>query len=113
MFSYEGNIIRIDDNEHTFQFDIRSVLVCKAYYVVLLSIPFNENYINNLFCIDNNAHIIWQSEDILKKYPDINNPLPYEQVLLKDGILYASDFYGRYFTISVETGDIISRGIGK
>lgn len=113
MFSYEGNIIRIDDNEHTFQFDIRSVLVCKAYYVVLLSIPFNSNFVNNIYCLDDMAQIVWQSEDILQKYPDLKNPLPYEQMILDKNKLYASDFFGRNFYIDTKTGKILLYNIGK
>lgn len=113
MFRFNKNEIVIKDRKYVFPFDIREVLIYQDCYIVLLSIPFNSNFVNNIYCLDDMAQIVWQSEDILQKYPDLKNPLPYEQMILDKNKLYASDFFGRNFYIDTKTGKILLYNIGK
>ena len=106
MYQYEKNHIEINNNSYDFEFDIRAVIEHKEKYVVLLAIPFNKTEINNIYCLDGQAKLIWQSEDISVRYPELKNLLPYEQMGIKDDIIFASDFYGRNYQISVNTGKI-------
>lgn len=107
MYQYEENHIEINNNNnYDFEFDIRAVIVHKEKYVVLLAIPFNKTEINNIYCLDGQAKLIWQSEDISVRHPELKNLLPYEQMGIKDDIIFASDFYGRNYQINVNTGKI-------
>lgn len=106
MYQYEKNHIEINNNSYDFEFDIRAVIEHKEKYVVLLAIPFNKTEINNIYCLDGQAKLIWQSEDLSVRYPELKNLLPYEQMGIKDDIIFASDFYGRNYQINVNTGKI-------
>ncbi|MCH5258663.1 MAG: hypothetical protein J1F18_02860 [Lachnospiraceae bacterium] len=78
----------------------------KQKYIVLLGIPFNSEAINNIYCLDARANIVWQSEDLATRYPQLKKLLPYEQIGIKDGVIYASEFYGRNYKINIENGKI-------
>lgn len=113
MYQYSKKHIEINSNGYDFEYEIRTVIPYKENYIILLSIPYSSNEINNIFCLGEDAKIIWQSEDLVCKYPEINNHLPYEQMGIKDGKIYASDFYGRSYTINSENGEIESLNIVK
>ena len=68
--------------------------------------------INNIYCLDKNANIKWQSEDLNIKYPKYLK-LPYVSLRIKDDIVYANDFFGRRFEINAENGKILGYTIVK
>ena len=113
MHKYKDNHIEVDKGNCDFDYEIRTVIQYKNKYVVLLSIPFNSNEINNIYCLDEEANIIWRSDDISQNHPEIKNHLPYEQMGIKEDKLYASDFYGRNYVINITTGKIEDMGIVK
>lgn len=113
MYQYEDNHIRINNNNYDFKFNIRTVIEYKGTYIVLLEIPFDKVVINNIFCLDEHAKLLWQSEDLSVRYPDIKNLLPYEQMGIKDDIIYATDFYGRNYKINVNNGKVCEINIVK
>ena len=96
MYQYEKNHIEINNNSYSFEFDIRAVIEYKENYIVLLAIPFNKTEINNIYCLDAKARLIWQVEDLSVRYPELK----------KDDIIFASDFYGRNYQIKVNSGKI-------
>ena len=106
MYQYEKNHIEINNNSYSFEFDIRAVIEYKENYIVLLAIPFNKTEINNIYCLDAKERLIWQVEDLSVRYPELKKPLPYEQMGIKDDIIFASDFYGRNYQIKVNSGKI-------
>ncbi len=106
MYKYENNCIEINNKIYEFKFDIRTVLEYKCNYIVLISIPFNISEINNIYCLDSQAKMVWQVEDLTLAYPDLKNILPYEQMEIKDDYILASDFYGRNFKINLANGKI-------
>lgn len=105
MYQYDNRHIEINNNGFDFEYDIRSVIQYKGKHIVLLGIPFNKDNINNIYCLDEQANLVWQSEDLKKLYPELKN-LPYEQMGIKDDIIFASDFYGRNYKINVGDGKI-------
>lgn len=113
MYQYEKNHIEINNNGYNFGFDIRAVIEYKKNYIVLLAIPFNKIEINNIYCLDNQAKLVWQSEDLSVRYPELKNLLPYEQMGIKDDIIFASDFYGRNYKLNVNNGKIEGFNIVK
>lgn len=106
MYHYVKKHIEINNKSYDFEFDIRSVIQYKENYIVLLGIPFNKAEINNIYCLDAQAKLLWQSEDLSILHPELKNLLPYEQIGVKDGALFASDFYGRSYKINVESGKV-------
>ncbi len=113
MFQCEKNHIEINSNSYDFEFDIRVVIEHKEKYIVLLAIPFNKAEINNIYCLDEQAKLVWQSEDLSIRYPELKNLLPYEQMGIKDDIIFATDFYGRNYQINVNNGKIEGVNIVK
>lgn len=106
MCRYRNNHIEINKNCYDFEFDIRTVVQHQNNYIVLLSIPFNETEINNIYCLDSQANLVWRSEDLRTHFPELKNWLPYEQMGISDGTIFASDFYGRNFKINASNGRI-------
>ena len=113
MYLYEQKYIEINGNRYDFEFDIRAVVQYKEKYIILLGIPFNKTEINNIYCLDSQANLIWQSEDLSTRYPELKNPLPYEQIGIKDDTIFASDFYGRNYKINADSGKIEEINIVK
>ena len=105
-YDLDGKLISQINNSYSFEFDIRAVIEYKENYIVLLAIPFNKTEINNIYCLDAKARLIWQVEDLSVRYPELKKPLPYEQMGIKDDIIFASDFYGRNYQIKVNSGKI-------
>lgn len=106
MYQYEKNHIEINNNCYEFQFNIRAVIEFKKKYMVLLAIPFNQTEINNIYCLDDQAKLVWRAEDLSLRYPELKNLLPYEQMGIQDDIIFASDFYGRNYQINVNNGKV-------
>ena len=113
MYQYKKNRIEINGNAYEFEFEIRTVIQYKENYIVLLAIPYSSNEINNIYCLDAEAKVNWQSEDIACKYPELKNLLPYEHMRLGEDKIFATDFYGRKYKINTETGKIEGRSIVK
>ena len=113
MYQYEKKHIEINGNSYDFEFDIRAVVQYKEKFIVLLGIPFNRTEINNIYCLDAQANLIWQSEDLSTRYPELKNLLPYEQIGIKDDAIFTSDFYGRNYKINVDSGKIEGFNIVK
>ena len=42
-----------------------------------------------------------------------NNIYPFEQMTLRDGWLYATDFYARRLKVNLKTGKIVDRATSK
>lgn len=105
MYQYDKKHIVINNISYDFQYDIRTVVQYKEKYIVLLGIPFNIEEINNIYCLDAQANLVWQSEDLHYLYPELKN-LPYEQMAIKGGFVFASDFYGRNYKINADNGKI-------
>ena len=113
MYKYEKNHIEINNYSYDFEFDIRTVIAHKEKYIVLLAIPFNKTEINNIYCLNERAKLVWRSENLSVRYPDLNNLLPYEQMGIKDDAIFASDFYGRNYKINVSNGNVEELDIVK
>ncbi len=105
MYRFEKNVLEINSRKRTFEYEIRQVIELSECYYVLLSIPFNKSEINNIFCVDKNNDLLWRAQDLNVLFPDLKN-LPYEQMGIKEDKLYASDFYGRNYTINILNGNI-------
>jgi len=113
MYKYEKKNIEINGNILEFEYDIRDIILYKDNYIILLEIPFNKTDINNIYCLDSQANLVWQAEDLAIVFPELKNLLPYEQMGVKDDFIFASDFYGRNFKINADNGQVIEINIVK
>lgn len=111
MANYNGKELYVGAKSFIFEFEIRTVIEMDNNNIVLLSIPFNDSTINNIYCIDEFANVKWRVQD-LNEISKGNN-LPYEQMQISNGKIYASDFYGRCFIIDAYTGIIEGKKIVK
>ena len=105
MYQYKNNYIEINGKRKEFKYKIGKVEQYKNTYVVLVEVPFDKDDINNIYCLDEQANIVWQVEDLDKIYSTSMN-MPYEQMGIMDDCIYACDFMGWNYCINVETGKI-------
>lgn len=105
MYQYSGKNIKIGGVCRNFEHDIRTALQYKEKYIVLLAIPFDSEEINNIYCLNSCADLVWQVEDLSTLYPSMLN-LAYEHMGIKDDAIFATDFYGRSYKINIDSGKI-------
>ena len=94
----------------SFKFEIWNVIEHGDEFIVLLEIPIdNESEKNNILRIDASGNVVWTIDN--SGYS--NNSYPFEQMTLRDGWLYATDFYARRFKIDIKMGKIVDMAISK
>ena len=94
----------------SFKFEIRKVIEQGDEFIVLLEIPFdNESVKNNILRIDASGNVVWT----INNSGYSNNIYPFEQMTLRDGWLYATDFYARSLKVDIKTGKIVDMAISK
>lgn len=105
------NCIVVAGKRIIFDFDIRTTITTKDCVLVLLSIPFNSDSLDNIYAISlETGKIIWR----VTPCDRWKNLLPYENMSqISDDQLVATDFYARKVIIDVKTGEIIKTGISK
>ena len=111
MVGYKRNQLIVNGKDiKTFKFEIRNVIEHGDEFVVLLDIPFdNESEKNNILRIDASGNVLWMIDN--SGYS--NNIYPFEQMTLRDGWLYATDFYARSLKVDIKTGKIVDMAISK
>ena len=94
----------------SFKFEIRNIIEHDYEFIVLLEIPFdNESEKNNILRIDASGNVVWT----INNSGYSNNSYPFEQMTLRDGWLYATDFYARRLKVDIKTGKIVDMAISK
>ncbi|NLK96353.1 MAG: hypothetical protein GX275_14400 [Clostridiales bacterium] len=112
IIKVNGNELSIDSKIIKFNYDIRDTKLVNNQVIVLLSIPFNVNEIDNIYAVSLDGKINWKVESLSVINPDGNN-LPYENMFLNNEELTATDFYGRRYFINTINGTIIKKDIVK
>jgi len=107
--SYKDRKLTIDGSSIEFTHEIRQIEIVENKIIVLLSIPQNENTLDNIYAVSNKADVLWRVESLVVDYPR----LPYEQMVIHEDGIRATDFYGRRVFISVNTGQIMKKDIVK
>ena len=103
----------IMDKSISFQYKIADVIVLEDKVIVMLEIPTNENFLENIYAVSPYCEIIWQVQPIKDFDSKILEVLPYENLFYNNEKLSASDFYGRKYDIDVENGKIKSFQVSK
>ncbi len=110
-YTISGTVLQLPQQKIAFSYDIRSVEIVNDLYIVLLAIPSDDNMSRNLYAVKPSGEIFWQVED-----PGhwVKDPLPFDNLFVDDdGMLRASDFYGRVFQIDYRNGYIQNKNASK
>ena len=93
-----------------FKFEIQNIIEYGDEFIVLLEIPFDNNIEkNNILRVAASGNVVWTIEN--SGYS--NNIYPFEQMTLRDGWIYATDFYARRLKVNIKTGKIVDKTITK
>ena len=111
IIEFNRDELRIDKKIMKFGYDIRDIKVMDNQVIVLLSIPFHESEIDNIYAVSLDCKINWRVESLNIISPDGDN-LPYENLFFHNGELTATDFYVRRYFINltnerIEKTDIV------
>ena len=109
-FSQYDNEIVVDNNKIVFDHNIRYVKEVNDTLIVLLEIPNNVTYLNNVFGITRTGEIKWRIQNVNDGFP-VKNQLPFENLMVKGTDVHVSDFYGRRFSLNTTNGEIISSDV--
>ena len=112
IIKINGNELSIDSKTIKFNYDIRDTKVDNNQVIVLLSIPFNINEIDNIYAVSLEYKINWKIESLNIINPKGNN-LPYENIFFNSEELTATDFYGRRYFINTIDGTIVKKDVVK
>lgn len=109
-FRRNGNEIVVDNNKISFDHNIRYVKEVNDTLIVLLEIPNNVTYLNNVYGITKDGKMKWRIQNVSDIFP-IKNQLPFENLMIQGTDVYVSDFYGRRFSVNPTNGEILSSDV--
>ena len=109
-FSQYDKELVVENNKIVFDYNIRYVKEVNDTLIVLLEIPNNIRYLNNVFGINKNGEIKWRIQSFRAVFP-IKNQLPFENLMVNGTDIFVSDFYGRRFSINQTNGEIFSSDV--
>lgn len=109
MIKFEDKTVFFTSQPIVFNFEVGDVIETPELVIVRLNIPADNQTRQNVFALKKDGKFVWQVESSLKKYPEINVELPYENMtLLEDNKLIVSDFFGRTFDVNVTNGKLLN-----
>ena len=111
--NFSENILSINDKEIEFEFCIKEFIEFKESIVVLLEIPSNIKYNNNIFCIDKLCNVIWQVGNVYDVTKGENQPYTYIDISDEKNCIVAGDSLGVDYFINIETGIPEYSGVSK
>lgn len=111
-FSKDGNVLVVGNEKVVFNYLIRYVEDVNNTLIILLEIPYNDTYIDNVFGVSNTGEIIWRIENV-GKVCAVKNQLPFENLNVQGNDVSVSDFYGRRYFFNPINGKIISNDVVK
>jgi hypothetical protein len=109
---FSMNILHINEFQTSFTHDIRKVCQNDGKVFVLLSIPYDDDTIDNIYATTLDCKILWRIQSIKEFYQNYL-PLPYVHMVLESNELRATDFCGRRVLINPDDGKIIKRDFVK
>lgn len=112
-FKVDKNALIVNKHRVEFQHNIQNVIPIDKTLVVLLHIPFNETFLDNVFAVSNEGKVVWRIQNPSEVYP-INERLPYEYMRLDEsGNMVVTDFVGIRYQVNPVNGKIIGRDCVK
>lgn len=111
---YRNKTLFVDKQPLKFDFEVGNAFSVDNNVVFLLKIPYEDETLKNIYCLNKNCQFLWQVQSVLEAYPDLTVELPFEGMnLCPNGKISAYDFYGRNFEIDAYNGKILGYKIVK
>ncbi|ATW25758.1 hypothetical protein [Candidatus Formimonas warabiya] len=107
-YSVRQGVLTVNGHTVSFSFPVRTVKEMDCLLVVLLAIPFDRLVYDNVYAVDSQGEILWQIQNAQEIFPG-KNRLPYENMMIREGKIVVSDFYGARFFVNPANGEIIGR----
>lgn len=111
-FSQNNNEIVVNNKKIVFDHNIRYAKEVNEILIVLLEIPNNVTYLNNVFGINKSGEIKWRIQSANDVFP-LKNQLPFENLMVKGTDVHVSDFYGRRFSLNPKNGEILTSDVAR
>jgi len=112
-FEVDKNVLVVNKHRVEFKHNIQNVIPIDKTLVVLLDIPFDETFLDNVFAVSNEGKVIWRIQNPSEVYP-INERLPYEYMRLDEAAnIVVTDFVGIRYHVNPVNGKIIGRDCVK
>lgn len=118
MYSVKNEEIEINGKAHRFDYPIRKVDEKDGYYYVLIGVPasLQNRVFNNIYCLDCEANLVWQSQNLDEvSYPpnvDIK-PEAYVGMVLKESYIKGVTFFAHTYYIDYATGKTKFAYVGR
>jgi hypothetical protein len=109
-FSILKNRLIISENEIVFDFPIDYCTEIDSMLIVLLSIPIDKQYNENVFGISLIEKKIKWRVDKLKYNPVYKQQCPFVSVIVNNGKVRLNNWCGTYLIVNPLTGDILEKG---
>lgn len=109
-FNQYNNELVVEKNKIVFDHNIRYVMEINDTLIVLLEIPNNIRYLNNVFGINRNGEVKWRIQSVGDVFP-VKNQLPFENLMVIGTDVFVPDFYGRRFSLNPTNGEILSSDV--
>lgn len=102
---YWDNHIEINGNRRDFECKIMQVIKYREHYIVQHGSGMDTG-IRNIYCLDDNADIVWQLENLFERCPNAKKQ-GIEKMRIEDGVIVARDlaWKNKYF-VNIETGEV-------
>lgn len=97
--------VRKENKRIKFIHKIRKVVEWHNRVFVLLEIPPEDSFLNNLYCFSSDLKLLWRSSPLEEKYTN-RKLYPYEDFYIVDNRLFCYDFIGRRYEIDVTSGEV-------
>lgn len=101
--------IKINGHEVKFKYEIDKIVEVKNICIVMLEVPSNKIYNENIFGVDKTGKIIWQIE----KVKHIYKSSPYMDLFEKDEQIWAGNWDGDLYRLDIQTGIILEKKYTK
>ncbi len=111
---FRKNILFINNKTLKFDYEVGNAFNVEDKIVFLLKIPYEDETLRNIYCINKDCQFLWQVQSVLEVYPELNEELPFEGMTkIFNGKISAYDFYGRNFEVDSVNGKIKNYKIVK
>lgn len=105
-----NDFVVIGDRKVKTKYSVKKIIKYENFNYVLLKIPrvdLGYDELNNVFCYDTQGNIVWQIDNNMPSCVKSKEQIPYIDLEIIDGLLYATDFWGRRFLVERTTGKLL------
>ena len=121
-FQISGNILKVDNFEISFDYEIGEVKYWDGVYVVFLSLPRGAKEVDNVYGVNSEGELIWRIENPVQAFNLDESEQGYDYYassiyvginLTPTGVLSATTFFGMKYTFDHKTGKLLEKAFVK